>query len=154
MIQLRLRDHQTVDEKLQQIEPKLARNILRTAVRAGGNIVRNAARDRIKSRSGLLRREVRTVVRRGKPGETVASVGVFARGKKGDAFYALFVEKGHRIVPRGGRIRSLQIRRRMAKQAGGRVKPHPFLLPALAAKQAEVHRVVMEHIARRLGELV
>jgi HK97 gp10 family phage protein len=141
MISLKIRDPDNLDQKLQQVEPKLSRNILRTAVRAGGNIVRDAARDRVNSRSGLLRRDIKTHVRRGRVGQTIASVGVMSRGKKQEAFYALFVEKGHRIRTRSGADM-------------GMVKPYPFLLPALAAKQSEVHRTVMEHIARRLGELV
>ena len=153
MIQTRVRESRNLDQALQEIEPKLSRNILRTAVRAGGNVVRDEARTRIRSRSGRLRRQIRTVVRRGRPGQTVASVGVFTRGRKDDAFYAPFVERGHRIVPRRPKGARVRLRTRW-QVATGFVRPYPFLLPALAAKQAEVQRVVMEHIASRLSELV
>lgn len=164
MIAARVResDFRSLDERLVTLEPKLARNILRTAVRAGGNVVRDAARARVPKDTGLLRRNIRTVVRRGRPGEVVASVGVFApKPPKGGgkakvyAYYAPWVERGHKIVPRRGLTPStLRQRREAAKVRGARVRPYPFLLPALVAKQAEVQRVVMEHIARRLGEVV
>ena len=60
-------------------------------------------------------------------------------GKKGtinkDAYYAPWVEHGHKIVPRRGKSgASLGQRRRAIKAAGGRVvPPHPFFDPATRA---------------------
>lgn len=160
MIEYKVRESRNLDEALRQIEPKLVANILRTAVRAAGNIVRDAARQNAPVKSGLLKHDIRTVVRRSGVSEARASVGVFSsavrsgsKTHRGFAFYASFVEKGHRIVPRSSKV-ALVGRRIQANISGGVVAAKPFLLPALVAKQAEIKRAVMEHIARRLDELV
>lgn len=164
MIAGRIRDSdfRNLDQALQQVEPKLQRNILRTAVRAAGNVIRDAARQQApQGESGLLRRSIRTVVRRGQVGQARASVGVFApTGKAAQkknatwAFYAMWVELGHRIIPRlpkGARVRLKKLQERLG---AGRVRPRPFLLPALYAKQEEAKQVLEEHIRSRLDELV
>lgn len=161
-VQTRVIGADQVDQVLRQVEPKLQRNILRSAVRKGAAIVRQEARQRAPFQTGLLRRSIRTISRRGRPGQVVVSVGVVApsaRAKGRDwAFYADWVERGHRIVPRGsgtGERFTLRTRRRAAQLAGGgMVRPRPFLRPALEARQRDVHAAVMGEIARRLGELV
>lgn len=155
-LQFHLRDPENLDEKLAQVETKLSRSILRSAVRLGANVIRDAARSGAPVRSGALRRNIRTVLRRGKPGLTVASVGVMSssgsrlKGKGRWPYYASFVERGHRIVPRRGKGQ----RAGGTGKGGGFVAARPFLLPALVSNQREVQRVVMEEIASRLGELV
>lgn len=141
-----------LDAKLRDLEPKLARSILRAAVRRAANIVRDAARERVPGKTGLLRRSIRTQLRRGKPGQTRISVGVFGASrsqlKKGlDPFYARFVERGHRIVPRGPTGKRVTGQRTV-------VEARPFLLPALVASRTQVVAVLREEIARRIGELI
>lgn len=166
MIEVTLRGMEQLDRRLLDLEPKLSRSILRTAVRRAANVVRDAARAGApKGKTGVLRRSIRTTLRRGKPGLTVASVSAgsstAAQKRRGqDAFYARFVERGHKIVPRskGGGRTSISSRRRLAedrrrKLGGGFVEGRPFLLPALVAQRAEVERVMRDEISRRLGEL-
>jgi HK97 gp10 family phage protein len=147
-----LRESRNLDLALSEVEPKMRRNVLRTALRAGGNVVRDEARRTAPKKSGILRRAIKTVLRRERGTEVRASVGVFGGKGKNDAFYASFVEAGHRIVARRGK--GIAARRRQARQEGGRVKPYPFLLPALIRKQNEVQETVMNHIADRLSDLV
>lgn len=162
MISAKLRGFESLDQALQQVEPRMQRNILRTGIRAACNVIRDAAqRGAPQGERGLLRRSIRTVVRRGRPGEARGSVGVFAPSGKAAqkknaawAFYAMWVELGHRIIPRlpkGARVRLQKLRERLA---AGTVRPRPFLLPALYAKQEEAKQVLEAHIRERLDELV
>ena len=159
---VRASDFRNLDEALQQVEPRMQRNILRTGIRAACNVLRDAAqRGAPQGERGLLRRSIRTVLRRGRPGEARGSVGVFAPSGKAAqkkrsawAYYAMWVELGHRIIarlPKGARVR---LRKRLEQRAAGTVRPRPFLLPALYAKQAEATQVLEDHIRARLHELV
>ena len=151
MIEFKLRESRNLDQALQEVSPKLERNILRSALREGGNLVRDAAKRGAPIKSGLLQRSIKTIIRV-LHGEVTASVGIFTPSGKAKgkiyAFYAMWVELGHRI---GTRTSRLKLSKTMT---AGFVRGRPFLLPALYAKQGEVQRTVMEHIAQRLDEVV
>ena len=66
---VRASDFRNLDEALQQVEPKLRQNVLRTGIRAACTVIRDAAqRGAPQGETGLLRRSIRTVIRRGRPG--------------------------------------------------------------------------------------
>lgn len=160
-LETRLRDPKTLDSVLASLEPKIARNIIRRVVRKGANIVRDEARRRAPRQSGLLARDIRTVLRRERGGAVIASVGVMLRAgttrsrKRLEAFYAKWVERGHRIVPRRGKAsRSITLRRREALRVGGRVRPYPFLFPAAKAMQAQVQQVLLDELRSGLLDVV
>lgn len=130
--------------------PKTAQGAaLADAVRAGGNVIRDEARQRApkhagpyegkkksQQRPGTLKRGIVTRMKRNlAEGWATASITV---SKK--AWYGRLVEMGHRIVgrlPKGAKG-GVRKRARLAQHALGRhVPPHPFLRPAIDVKAQE-----------------
>lgn len=149
---------------LDQLPAKIERNVLRGALRAGAKPVLEAAKakapvappsaknERVYGlREGALRESLRISVKvRG--GKVTASVKA-GGGKKGDVYYARFVEYGtrpHTIKARdggalsfgGGFLRSVE-------HPGAR--PRPFLRPALDTRAADAVVAAGEYIKNRLA---
>jgi len=82
-------DRQVIS-KLHDLENKVARRHLRTALRAGAAPIRDAAKADAPSRTGLLASEIK--IKAGRSGGGIVSVMVTI-GKK--AFYGAFVNSGH-----------------------------------------------------------
>jgi HK97 gp10 family phage protein len=111
---------------------RLQRRSMVRVMRAGGNVVVIAARQRVRKRSGKLARTVRVVLKR--RGEVWTARVIAGRNvKKDDAYYSLFLEKGtkpHEIRPAGKK--SLFIAGLFAEVVHHPgAKAAPFLGPAL-----------------------
>lgn len=136
-----------LDAFLQSLPVKLERNILRSALRAGGNEFKAEAQANVPVKSGKLRKSVR-VSTKSKGGKVSAHVK--AGGKA--APHAQLVEFGtkpHKIAPKkaggltiGGNIVS-------AVDHPG-AKPHPYMRVALDAKTGAAVQAVAQQVRKRL----
>lgn len=152
-ITIQLKGFAELAAALREMPDNVNRNALRAAVNSGAAIVRDEAKLRAPVETGTLRRAMYVKQIRELSGTTRQTFYIGARqgkkeravGKKKvnrDAYYARWVEGGHKIVPRGSkattalnrlgrRITGLTIRRNAAQ---GFVPPHEFLQPAFKAK--------------------
>lgn len=136
-----------LDAMLQSLAPKIERNILRSALRAGGNEFKDEAKANVPVKSGALRRSIK-VSTKAKGGRVTVSVK--AGGKL--APHAMLIEYGtkpHKITPKGagGLLIGGNV---VAVVHHPGVKPHQFLRPALDSKQGEAVAAVAAQIRKRL----
>lgn len=149
---------------LDQLPAKIERNVLRGALRAGAKPVLEDARRRAPTappsgknervyglRQGALRDSLRISVKvRG--GKVTASVKAGGR-KKGDVYYARFVEYGtrpHTIKARGGGALAFGGGFLRSVEHPG-ATPHPFLRPALDTRAGDAVVAAGEYIKTRLA---
>ena len=136
-----------LQDMLNTLPAKIERNIMRSALRAGAAVIRDAARANINDRSGGLSKSVR-VSTRARRGEVTATVKA---GNK-EAFYAHMVEFGtlaHDIPAAKGSALNVAGQPRASVEHPG-AAPHPFMRPAVDEKQAEAIRAVGEQVRKRL----
>lgn len=118
--------------KLQMLAEETAREHMREAALAGGEVIRAEAESKAPRKSGTLAGSIKTEIRKQTRSRVEIHVGPGAKG-----WYGRLVEDGHAIVVNGAKI--------------GDVPPHPFLRPAFDEKVDEAQRVVEEELRRRLG---
>lgn len=155
-----------LDAMLQSLAPKIEKNIMRSALRAGAAVIAkevkaNAPVGPTSSENarlyggyaGALRDSVRVSVKVEKGGRILAAVKVGGKGKKGaDAFYAHMVEFGtkpHLIKPQNARALSIGGAPLAAVMHPG-ARPRPFVRPAFAHKTQEAIEAVGAQIRKRL----
>jgi HK97 gp10 family phage protein len=136
-----------LDAFLKTLAPKIEKNIMRSALRAGAKVFKAEAQANVPVRLGTLRKSVR-VSGGSKKGEVFASVK--AGNKK--AWYWHFIEFGtgaHRIGPKvakallvGGAVVE------KINHPGAQAKP--FLRPALDVKADEAIAAITAQIRKRL----
>ncbi|MRV72568.1 hypothetical protein GJ700_12705 [Duganella sp. FT92W] len=136
-----------LDAFLQSLPAKVEKNIMRAALRAGANVLKDEAKANVPVQLGALRKSVR-VTTGSKAGVVTASVK--AGGPK--AWYWRFVEYGtapHHIGPKNARALALAgVVVRGVEHPGAR--PQPFMRPALDAKGSAVIEAVAAKIRDRL----
>lgn len=101
------------------------RAVIRKALRAGANVIRAEARRRVPVRSGILRKNIITVVQ-----VTGRKVEALVKVRK-QGFYGLFVEMGN-----------------------SRMSARPFLRPAADAKGEAVSQVIGEMVGEEIDKIV
>lgn len=130
---------------LDTLPARIERNIMRSALRAGANVIKLQAQQNIHSVSGALATSLK-VGSRARGGKVTASVST-------KIFYAKFVEYGtrpHTITARdGGALRFGGGYYRSIEHPGA-TKSHPFLRPALDAQAQAAVVAVGEQIKKRL----
>lgn len=150
---LHIKGLSALGEYMQQLAPKLERNVLRAALRAGAKVVKEAAQANCPvaepSRKGVrvyggypgalrdsLRYDAKVDLRKG---QVVAYVraGGKNRGKVADTFYANWVEYGTAPHSNGSFM-----------HPGAR--PRPFMRPALDAEAQRALLVIGNYIKMRL----
>lgn len=136
-----------LSDDLQKLAPKIERNIMRGALRAGTVPIREEVKRRAPVDSGALRNSIRTTSR-ARRGQVSASVKIGNR----EAWYAHLVEFGtrpHVIKSKPGR----------AMQFGGRITAQvnhpgitgrPFIRASADAKTPEAVQDVTKYIRKRL----
>lgn len=137
------------DKKLRQLEPKLAKKVLRKAMSAAAEPVRKeAARLAPRGDTGQLSRNIVKNVKR-KKSIVVAKVGAAAK-----VFYAIFLEFGtfHSRREPLLRPRKGKAARSFARGVQG-VQMQPFLRPAWDAKKGVALRTLGEKIGSELERL-
>lgn len=145
--QVQVKGLKELDKFLQQLPAKVEKNILRSALRAGANVVKEEAKARVPVDSGLLRDglKVSTRSRRGKVTATVKTTG-----KHG--FIAGWLEFGtaaHKIVGKAGGMLSFLGKFAKGVEHPG-TRPRPFMRPALDAAAQKAVIAAGEQIRRRL----
>lgn len=114
-----------------------AEEVMRAAAQDGADVIRRAAEARAPRRTGFLASHITSEVERATPVMVTIRVGPHR-----DAFYGLFVEKGHALV-RGSR--------KANRQVIGQVPPHPWLEPAFDESRAEAARAAIQRLRQELG---
>lgn len=137
---------------LNELPAKIEANIMRAALRAGANVLRDEAQSTaaFMDRSGRLRKSIRvgTKLRGG-----VAQASVTVGPKKGDKrpFYGPFLEfgtKAHTIKATKGKALAVGVS--SVHHPG--VRPRPFMRPAIDAKTTAAVEAVREYIRQRLAD--
>lgn len=136
-----------LDAMLKSLAPKIEKNIMRAALRAGANELRAEARANVPVDEGYLRASIR-VSTRGKGGKVYASLK--AGGKK--APHANLVEFGtkpHKILPKDGGGLAIGGKVVAAIDHPG-ARPKPFMRPAFDARAQQAIGAVAAKIRERL----
>lgn len=139
-----------LDRALKNLPDKIARNLLRAALRAGGKVILERARAGVPVESGALRDSLRvsTSLRGG-----VARASVKAGSKK--AYYAHMVEFGtqrHWIKPRNRKSLFLAgLAREVVDHPGARDKP--FMRPAIEQGAGAATEAIADYIRKRLDKI-
>jgi HK97 gp10 family phage protein len=138
-----------LDKLLAELPDKLQRNVMRSALRAGAQVIKQRAQELAPVHTGKLRDSIRVSVRI-KAGVPVATVKAGGNAK-GGAFYAHMVEYGtaaHFIKPKTAKSLFLAGLFREGVDHPGAVA-HPFMRPAFdAAAQEAVLAVALKVKAR------
>lgn len=149
MAELNVKGLKELQKFMDTLSPKLEANVMRSALRAGANVIKAAAKQNVPVKSGTLRDSIR-VTTRSRGGKVSASVNV--GGKK--AWYAHIIEftgaAAHKITAKKGSALAF---------AGGLYESvdHPgmkakaFFRPALDAQAQNAIVEVGKHIKSRLA---
>lgn len=136
-----------LDEFLKTLAPKVEKNIMRSALRAGAAVYRAKTMEYVPVRLGDLRKSVR-ISAGSKGGKVTASVKVGNR----KAWYGPLVEFGtqpHKIKPKDAR--ALEIGGTVVREVDHPgATPHPFMRPAADASHAAATAAVATKIRQRL----
>lgn len=136
-----------LDDALKTLAPKIQKNIMRSALRAGANVIKKEAKQEVPVRSGALRKSLK-VSTKSKNGTVTAVLKADSRV----APHAHLVEFGtrpHKIKPRNGE--ALRIDGHVVSEIdhpGSR--PKPFLRPSFDSKAPQAVVAVAEQIRKRL----
>lgn len=141
-----------LDAFLQQLPVKVEKNILRAAMRAGGNVFKRGAKQRVPVDEGDLQRSIR-ITTRTKKGTVYAYVKAGGR-RAPHAHLVEFGTKAHKIVAKkdGALAFGAQV---VSEVDHPGAKPHPFMRPtfdgeavsAIAATGAKIReRLTLEGI--------
>lgn len=132
---IKLPDLGPLQRSLKGLPARLAKKVLRQAIRKGAKVIQQKANSLAPVDSGMTRKAIK--VRAGKRSRkpriwinTVVGEGDY----KGDTFYAAFLEYGHLSGKRGSDGRKA-------------VPARPFMRPAAEQSEAEVTRLVRAEIA-------
>lgn len=134
-----------LDRFLQELAPKIERNVLRGGVRAAARLVQARARANIHLVSGATAKSV-VVGARARGGEVVGYVAV----KSHKARWLEYGTRPHKIRPKNGK--ALRIGGSFVEEVDHPgAKPHPFLRPALDANVQSAVVAMAEYMKQRLA---
>lgn len=174
---IRIQGLDALNAKFRQIPIDVARKVLRKGPGAAAQLIKKAARPFIHNRTGTLSRSLISKFVREESNDTQAVYIVTARkGKKLqkgqkvgkgfrktnlDAFYASWVEFGHKIVPRSkrvgvrhGKARNAETLRARRSASTGVVGGRRFLTPALANNTNQAIEAMKTAIAREFDRVI
>lgn len=149
-------------EFLSKLPPRIERNIMRAALRAGARVIANEAKKNVPEKLGNLKRSIRTDSTRVKGGvQATAKAGGRSGGKNKNksAFYAQFVEYGTAAHPITAKKKKLLtfiakdgrlVKKFQVDHKGAKAKP--FMRPAFDAKGGEAVDAVAKAIRERLTQ--
>jgi HK97 gp10 family phage protein len=142
-----------LDEAMKQLSDKLARNVLRAALRAGSKEIAEEAKRLVPVKTGRLRDTIRVTSRniKGVPTAKVVAGGA-SKGKRKGAFYAPMIEFGtsaHIIRGRAGNaLRFNGVKVFEVQHPGSQKKP--FMRPASDARAGAAVQRFAEYLRGRL----
>ena len=132
---------------LKELPRLVEQKIMRTALRAAAKPIWKAAREKAPVDTGNLRDSI-TIKARRQTKKNVQSVIIHPGFEwyKGDNYYAMFVEFGHRIGkrPSRGKLRAY------GRDVRAEVPPHPFMRPAFDERKEEAKRSFRVSLERDL----
>lgn len=151
-----------------ELPEKLAKGIIRDALRAGAEVIAGAIEDSAPVKSGELQESIVSRItvetRRGLhgfgiigPGYDVSRARISKRTGKPDTagtpgVYAVFVEKGHG-PPGTAKAKRMAKRRSISIEFGDRATPpHPFMGPAFAAAREEALDAIIASLRAGIEE--
>lgn len=131
-----LKGFKQLEKKLLGLEKKVAKKLVRRALRDGAKIIHQEARLRVPVKTGRLRRSIKVKAAKKRKKHQVAIIVQCGEGDfVGDTFYGGMIEFGYEKVPvyRGsdGRFRSAK----RGTQPTTTVPPQPFMRPAFDSKK-------------------
>lgn len=115
---------------LEKFPINIQKNVMTGAVRAGANVVRDEARQKVRKRTRNLEKSIGTAKRKSPRSVVHFSVGT-RKGGSHDGFYGRFLEFGT-----------------------SKMQPYPFLRPSLESKKSEVIDATKDYIAQRIDKEV
>ena len=163
---------QELKARLDALPKEVAQRGLRRAVAAGASVIRAAAKKAAPVAAGPIRRgggkeTAPGTLQRGAMAKFIKAesndtqvfyiVG-FRQGKRQqksnrDAFYASWVEFGHKIVPRRGKGARKGTLARNRRQATASVPPHPYFAPAWEANKQNALDAIQKRLTSELQKL-
>ena len=132
---------------LSTLSAKVEKNIMRSALRAGGAVIRAEAKANVPVAEGALKKSVR-ISSKAKGGSITVSVKVGGKGAP-HAHLVEFGTKPHKIEPKDAAALSIAGTPYRSVEHPG-AAPNPFMRPALDAKSAEAIEAVSAQIRKRL----
>jgi len=148
MAEIHVKGLSELQKFLDELTPKIERNVMRGSLRAGMNVVKPVAQANIHSVSGLLAAGLK-VGTRARGGRVTASLK--ATGKH--AYLAKWVEFGtsaHNIAAkRGGWLSFMNVFRKEIAHPGA--KRRPFMRPALDGQAQNAVIAAAEYMKKRLA---
>lgn len=93
-IRFQVQGLKALDRKLKELEPAVARKVVRQGMRAGIKLVRDQARANFPVRSGTARKSIKVRAGKRKRGVISIRVSTGAGDFQGEEFYGSFVEFG------------------------------------------------------------
>lgn len=167
-----------LERKLTGLGPKVSRRVVSKAMRDGAKVIQRSIKANTPVRSGLLKKSVKVKAKSDGPGRFVAMVTstvtkgtMLSMRKKRKStstvdwkvFYGAFLEFGHRLGSRRGRITGkrkvvigtskkghavTRIRNVLANDTRGTVPPKPYVRPGFERGRNEAESVIREQLAR------
>jgi HK97 gp10 family phage protein len=135
MIEIHMQD---MLKELQKLPGKVQKRVVNGAVRASAKPIIQEARNLAPVQTGNLRKSIGVTKRRQKGTIVEYDVSPRERGKY-NGFYGLFVEFGHPIKDKKGKV-------------VGHAAPHPFLRPAFEAKNEESIEAFKKYMRQRFDK--
>lgn len=144
-----IRGGRELAQALSSLAPKLEKNIMRAALRAGAAVIREEAREQVPVDSGALRRSLK-VTTNTKRGRITAKLKVGGRLAP-HAYLVEFGTRPHKIKPKQQDALSFGgVVAREIDHPGSR--PKPFMRPALDAKSSAAIAAVAAKVRERLTQ--
>ena len=141
---------------LKQLPGRVARNVARSGLRAGGAVIRDDARANLPSNYGTLKKSIYTKIgRQRSPYLMAARIGPRSGGSKYDGWYGHIVEYG----TLGSRAEPVKKSRTVnhATPLPTGLKPIPFMRPAFESSKERavdaMRQKIIEGVAKEVAKL-
>ena len=147
-MEINIKGGEELSKALKQLSPKIEKNIMRAALRAGAKVIADEAKRNVPEKSGELKKSIRSGSKATRQGQVIAT----AKAGNDKAWYWRFVEFGtqaHLIMAKNQK--SMAFGGVFAKQIehpGATARP--FMRPALDAKAQEAIQKVADVVRQRL----
>jgi hypothetical protein len=151
LIEWKINGGKEVADLLALLPVEVETNILGNGLMEGANLIRDEARSRVRKKSGLTEKTIKSARSKSAEGQVVAKVKL--KGKH--AFVGYFLEHGvaaHQIWVHSGKeslvVNGVPIGK-MARHPG--FAPMPFMRPALDARAGDAVQAVVGYLTRYLS---
>lgn len=141
MISVQIEGLAELRSKFSELTDKKQRGVLRTAIRAGGNVVVRAARSKVRSKTGNLRRAIKTSVTVEQGASAEVDIGWDPR----IAPHGHLVELGH--------LQKVGKRGSQGQRTIGHVAARPFLRPALTENEKKVVETIAVNMRKHIEKV-